>query len=161
MYVTYTGPRRAEEVRDPAFGSAIVFERGKPGEIDDEVGKTLVRRKHWEKASPPAGANKQAPAEPPLWSLGRTAVNQKAAAMGISEPETMKDKAAVIAEIEKTQAAASGDGEAEAPAPEPKSRKELNAIAASLGVENAEGMANKDEVIAAIEAAEAGKGGDQ
>lgn len=103
MYVVYEGPRPAEEYRDPAIGSAVVFKRGDPVEIDDAVGETLVRRPNWKQVAAPRDAKAEAPPEPPLWSLGRTAVNKKAQALGIPEPEAMKDKAAVIAAIEKAQ----------------------------------------------------------
>lgn len=54
------------------------------------------------------------------------------------------------------------DGESETDqALQDLTRAELNDLAAAMGVDNAAGMSNKDEVIAAIKAAQAEKGGDQ
>ena len=57
--------------------------------------------------------------------------------------------------------AADADGDEPPEDLQSKTRVQLNEIAVGLGVENPADLANKDEVIAAIEAAQAGKGGDQ
>lgn len=47
MHVTYTGP--FDEVEVPVLG--LVAQRGKPIEVDPEVGELLCEQEHWQQSN--------------------------------------------------------------------------------------------------------------
>ena len=49
MHVKYTGPGRGREIRMPD-GRDVSAVKGKPVEVPDDVGSSLVKQRYWEKS---------------------------------------------------------------------------------------------------------------
>ena len=79
MQITYSGPQPTRTV-ELGRGEAITVEKGKPFTVDPEIGKKLIRQRHFDKKTTRKKTTRKKPPAPPAADAANPGAGEAASA---------------------------------------------------------------------------------